>query len=63
MKPITHKHARKNRKGIRDKGILWRYNWDGEFKERYSKFDKRYWSRRKRRVAKNKLFQEQYDET
>jgi hypothetical protein len=49
----AHREVRRRRKGIRRKGIMWEYNWDGCFsEERYNADEKRYWRRWKRRQGK-----------
>jgi hypothetical protein len=42
--------------GKRRTGILYEYNWDGEFRnEKWNASDKRYWNRWRRRGLKNDL--------
>jgi hypothetical protein len=46
---------KKKRIGRRRKGILWDYNYDGMYGERYTAFDKRYWRRWRRRNGKQEV--------
>ncbi len=59
QKPM-HMWARKKRKGVRRKGILWEYDCDGLYaQERIKGSDKQYWKRWSRR--NEKYTQEEFD--
>jgi hypothetical protein len=47
-----HSYTRKIRIGKRRKGIMWEYNYDGLFPERWDGFWKKYWRRWRRRREK-----------
>ena len=47
-----HRRIRRTRIGRRRKGIMWEYNYDGLFPERWDLFWKKYWRRWRRRREK-----------
>ena len=52
----NHKWVRKYRRGKRKTGILWEYNWDGQFAhEHWDKKDQKYWKRWLRHEGKADL--------